>query len=212
MPVSIGTAGYLELRTYSREKKSTGLAKSLSIQSELTNNQTKLLFEDESSFRQDSTLHRTWSRKGYQPLVPVTGQRASVKLFGCVDAITSKFIYNIDEVFNVPTYLNFMEYMATEMFEKNKKVHYIQDNASYHKSPETWRWFKKNRKWIEVHNLPPYCPELNAAESLWKFIRQSGTHNKCFESKEHLQNTLLNILDGMYDNSKVISGYMAPFL
>lgn len=28
----------------------------------------KLVFEDEASFRQDSTLHRTWSRVGQQPL------------------------------------------------------------------------------------------------------------------------------------------------
>ena len=102
--------------------------------------------------------------------------------------------------------------MATEMFEKNKKVYYIQDNASYHKSSEVWKWFKGNKKWIEVYNLPPYCPELNAAEPLWKFIRQSGTHNKCFDSRENLQKTLLNILDDMYDNPEVISGYTAPFL
>jgi hypothetical protein len=33
----------------------------------------KLVFEDEASFRQDSTLYRTWSRVGVQPLVPVVG-------------------------------------------------------------------------------------------------------------------------------------------
>ncbi len=32
----------------------------------------KLVFEDEASFRQDSTLYRTWSRVGQRPLVPVT--------------------------------------------------------------------------------------------------------------------------------------------
>jgi transposase len=102
--------------------------------------------------------------------------------------------------------------MATEMFEKNSKVYYIQDNASYHKSEETWKWFKENRKWIEVHNLPPYCPELNAAEALWKYTRRSGTHNKYFETEEHLHETLVNILGTMYENPKTIEGYMAPFL
>ena len=175
-------------------------------------NQSKLIFEDEASFRQDSTLHRTWSRKGTQPLVPVTGQRKSVKVFGCVDVLSSKFIYSSDEVFNVPSYLNFLEYMGTEMFEKNKKVYFIQDNASYHKSSETWKWFKNNRKWIEVHNLPPYCPELNAAEPLWKFTRKEGTHNKYFESEEALRNTLDQVLGTMYENPETISGYMTPFL
>jgi len=98
------------------------------------------------------------------------------------------------------------------MFAKNKKVHYIQDNASYHKSPEIWKWFKANRKWIEVYNLPPYCPELNAAEALWKYTRRTGTHNKCFESEDHLHGTLVKVLGDIYENPKTISGYMTPFL
>ncbi|MCB9026579.1 MAG: transposase [Bdellovibrionaceae bacterium] len=88
-----------------------------------------MIFGDEANFRQDSTLHRTWSRKGCQPLVPVTGQRKSVKIFGCVDVTSSKFIYSADEVFNVPSYLNFLEYVGTEMFEKNKKVYLHKTNG-----------------------------------------------------------------------------------
>ena len=32
-----------------------------------------LIFTDEARFRQDSTLHATWSRLGHPPEVPVTG-------------------------------------------------------------------------------------------------------------------------------------------
>jgi transposase len=42
----------------------------------------------------------------------------------------------------------------------------IQDNASYHKDSEVWSWFKSNRHWPEVHQLPPYSPELNPTERL----------------------------------------------
>jgi len=44
-----------------------------------------LIFTDEASFRQDSTLHATWSRIGCPPEVPVTGQRKSVKIFGAIE-------------------------------------------------------------------------------------------------------------------------------
>ena len=157
-------------------------------------------------------MHRTWSRKGDQPLVPVTGQRKSVKVFGCVDIISAKFIYNMDEVFNVASYLNFLEYMGTEMFQKNKKVLYVQDNASYHKSSEAWKWFSENRKWIDVHNLPPYCPELNAAEPLWKYTRREGTHNVCFENEEQIHTTLHTVFDKVQKNPAEIAGYLRPFL
>ena len=45
-------------------------------------------------------------------------------------------------------------------------IFYIQDNASYHKDKDIWLWFKDHRKNIEVFNLPPYSPELNAIETL----------------------------------------------
>src|SRR4051794_30164858 len=40
-----------------------------------------LVFADQASIRQDSTLHRTWARRGQRPAVPVTGTRKSLKGF-----------------------------------------------------------------------------------------------------------------------------------
>ena len=40
---------------------------------------TALIFEDEASFRQDSTLHSTWAHQGCQSEVPVTRQRKNAK-------------------------------------------------------------------------------------------------------------------------------------
>lgn len=98
------------------------------------------------------------------------------------------------------------------MFQKNRKVYYIQDNASYHKSIEIWKWFKENRKWIEVYNLPPYCPELNAAEPLWKYTRQQGTHNKCFENEEEIHQTLHTVFEKVQRCPAEIEGFLRPFL
>lgn len=141
-----------------------------------------LVFEDEASFRQDSTLHRTWARRGQQPVVPVTGARKSVKIFGCVDVFSARFHFHRDDVFNAGTYLVFLEQLAKRYH--GQRVHYIQDNASYHKDKTVWSWFKDNRSWIEVYNLPPYSPEFNAQEPLWKHTRKSGTHNKYFETQD----------------------------
>jgi hypothetical protein len=44
-----------------------------------------LIFTDEASFRQDSTLHATWSRVGCPPEVPVTGERKNVKILGAIE-------------------------------------------------------------------------------------------------------------------------------
>ena len=69
----------------------------------------KLVFEDEASFRQDATLYRTWSRRGHTPLIPVTGERKSVKIFAAVEVYSGEFVYRPDEVFNGETYLDFLD-------------------------------------------------------------------------------------------------------
>jgi hypothetical protein len=71
-----------------------------------------LIFTDEASFRQDSTLHATWSRIGCPPEVPVTGQRKSVKIFGAIELWKARFHYRQDTVFNASTYFAFLEQLA----------------------------------------------------------------------------------------------------
>jgi hypothetical protein len=71
-----------------------------------------LIFTDEASFRQDSTLHTTWSRVGCPPEVPVTGQRKSVKILGAIELRKARFHYRQETVFNACTYLAFLEQLA----------------------------------------------------------------------------------------------------
>jgi transposase len=142
--------------------------------------------------------------------VPVASARKSIKVFGCVDIESAEFSYKIDEVFNAKTYLLFLEQIAKKY--NKQKIFYIQDNASYHKNSEVWNWFKDNRKWIEVYNLPPYSPEFNATERLWHHTRISGTHNRYFNSQAALLNTLETVFASIKNEPSSIKGYLRPFI
>lgn len=172
----------------------------------------KLVFEDEASFRQDSTLYRTWLRVGQQPLVPVTGARQSAKIFGCVEVYDATFVYGSDEVFNGRTYVDFLDgKMAPRFYQRGRNVIYIQDNASYHKEAAVQEWFAANRQWLEVQSLPPYSPEFNAAEPLWHHTRVQGTHNRCFKDRQEILDSLRRVFRDMQRHPESISGYLRPF-
>jgi len=174
------------------------------------NNKTAIVFADEATFRQDSTLHTTWARVGSQPKIPVTGQRKSVKIFGCIEIYSARFLYHRSTVFNAQTYLEFLEKIAKRYH--GRKIIYIQDNASYHKNGDVWYWFQDNRKWIEVFNLPPYSPEFNATEPLWKYTRKKGTHNRHFESEQAIVESLTKVFKGIQRSPDRIRGYLQPFI
>jgi len=131
-------------------------------------------------------------------------------VFGCVDIKSAQFNYRCDEVFNAKTYLVFLEQIARRYHGRH--IFYIQDNASYHKDKTVWQWFKDHRKGIEVFNLPPYSPEFNAIETLWHHTRMKGTHNRYFETKSEIVDTLTRVFRSIQKNPKQIQGYLAPFL
>lgn len=168
-----------------------------------------MIFTDEASFRQDSTLHATWSRVGCPPQVPVTGERKSVKILGAVELWHARFHYQQDTVFNASTYLAFLHRLAPHYRRRGAIL--IQDNASYHKDAEVWKWFKSNRHWLEVHQLPPYSPEFNPTERLWQYTRKNGTHNRYFTSPSQLVSTLTRVFADMQACPELIRPSLLPF-
>ena len=79
----------------------------------------------------------------------------------------ARFIYlHQEDYFQWETYLAFLEQVVVPAFYRRRhRIYLIQDNASYHKKQETYDWFKANRRYVEVFQLPPYWPELNATET-----------------------------------------------
>ncbi len=168
-----------------------------------------MIFEDEVSFRQDPTMYQTWAKLGCQPLIPTTGQRKCLKYFGSIEIYSGRFIYKCAEVFNAYTYLSYLEKLIRSYYPR--KIYYIQDNASYHKDSRVWDWFSYNRKNIEVYNLPPYSPELNAIERLWHYIRINTTHNRYFKTIDELKSSLMSTFRSMQRKPAHIYGYIRPF-
>lgn len=139
----------------------------------------------------------------------VTGQRKSVKIFGCVEIYSARFIYRRSSVFNSETYIDFLEQLVHRFYPG--PVLYIQDNASYHKNKDVWSWFRENRDWFEVYNLPPYSPEFNATERLWHHVRITGTHNRYFRTEQELVDTLTRVFRSMQRKPDQIRGCLRPF-
>ena len=64
---------------------------------------------------------------------------------------------------------------------QDKKIFLIWDGASWHKSKEIRVFLSETNKGktrIELFNFPPYTPEFNPQEHVWKALRQKITHNR----------------------------------
>ena len=60
------------------------------------------------------------------------------------------------------------------------------DNAKYHYAKILQPWLEYVSEVLELFFLPPYSPDLNPIEMLWKKTRRNVTHNRFFESLQAL--------------------------
>ncbi len=75
-------------------------------------------------------------------------------------------------------------------------VYLVLDNAPWHKKAirliedENNPEYADIRKKIRFLRLPPYSPDLNPIEQVWRITRREVTHNRYFKSLEKLENKL----------------------
>ena len=66
----------------------------------------------------------------------------------------------------------------------------VLDNARYHHAIMIQPWLNKNKDKIQLLFLPPYSPDLNNIERVWKMARRVSTHNRHFATIDELLNVV----------------------
>ncbi len=158
-------------------------------------------------------MHQTWAVRNSQPKIPTRGQRNTQKILGAVSLYDGKFCYrHQSEYFNAQTWLDYLEdVLMPSFYKRRRRVYLVLDNASYHKKQDVFDWYENNRKKLEVFFLPAYCPELNPVERIWQYVRKNATHNRYFDTKERLCETLFATLGDIQNNPEKIMGRLRPY-
>jgi transposase len=115
-----------------------------------------------------------------------------MSVFGAL-GMNGQLILDQSEIFNALTFQNFLEKIVIESKVgvnnngEKKKILLVLDNARYHHAKIIQPWLEEMKDVIELFFLPPYSPDLNAIEMLWKKTRRAVTHNRFFESIDNLK-------------------------
>ena len=147
----------------------------------------QLWCEDEVHFQRHSSLIRMWAPKGQQPRVLSASTRQKVGYFGALDLKTGCLLTQEAPTFNAETFGDFLSYLLQHT---QGKIHPILDNVSWHKAQDLSDFFIANRNRLVRVFLPPYSPELNPIERVWRITRRQVTHNRYFQSIEELETAL----------------------
>ena len=123
--------------------------------------------------------------------------RKNVGFFGAVRIRDGKFTYEREEnTFNAETFFSFMKHLRRISSHARRKVVVIADNARYHHARLHKKWRAEAEKHFAVEFLPPYSPDLNPVERVWKLTRRLATHNRYFPELQDLINAVEYTFDG----------------
>lgn len=121
------------------------------------------------------------------PVVRHAPTSASVGYFGAVRLRDGRFVYRREEDrFNGATFWSFLRYLRRVTAPCRGPVVGIIDNAGYHHAALHRAWREACGDRLALHFLPPYSPELNPVERVWKLTRRLRTHNRYFGSLEEV--------------------------
>jgi transposase len=123
------------------------------------------------------------------PILLHAPTRKSISLFGAASAETGELVTMMTNIFNAETFLNFLK-KVVKTRKKGKTILMILDNARYHHAIMIQPWLRQNKNKIKLMFLPPYSPNLNNVERVWKVTRRTCTHNKYFANLEDLAITV----------------------
>ena len=71
---------------------------------------------------------------------------------------------------------------------------------------------KENSEKIELHFLPPYSPNLNPIEKVWKKVKTESVHNKHFRTQEELQKNVFRRFNRIQGNPASVRNIIKPNL
>ncbi len=136
----------------------------------------QLLFVDASHFVMMAFLGYLWSITRVFVKSPSGRQRYNV--LGAFNAITHELITVTNTIYiNAQSVIELMRKLREKY--TSSPITLVLDNASYQRCNAIMDFSKEVD--IELLFLPPYSPNLNLIERLWKYIKKECLYNKYYE-------------------------------
>jgi len=174
------------------------------LEKELKTDET-IIFMDGVHPQHNTTTSRVWVKKGKEKQVKSNTGRNRININGIYNPSTQEVLVHESERINAETTISFLREIEVHYKEK-KKIYLVVDNARYYKNKKVKEYTSNSR--IEMIFLPPYSPNLNLIERLWKLLRREVINNHYYEKFKEFRDAVL----GFFENSEQMKDIIRQFV
>ena len=153
----------------------------------------ELYFMDATHPSQATKVTCGWIRKGQDKAIKTTGSRSRINLIGAINLnhIDNAYVKRFDKV-NSESIEAFFEQLRAQV-RHHRTLHLVLDGAAYHRANRVRD--KAKLLDIELHYLPPYSPNLNPIERLWKVMNEHARNNRYFASTKAFREAIAHFFE-----------------
>jgi transposase len=149
-----------------------------------------VVYADEVDIHLNPRIGPDWMLPGTQRLVLTPGKNKKRYLAGAFEPLHQQLVY-VEGIGKASwLFVNLLRALL-EAYESARTIHVILDNYIIHKSRLTRAWMAEFGAKIQLHFLPPYCPDENRIERLWQDLHANVTRN-------HRQPTMPRLMDRVH--------------
>lgn len=133
-----------------------------------------------------------WIRKNTVKTLPSFSGWKRKHIIGAINLKDLQVVTTDNPKVNGDYIIEFLKELKAQNQDKSK-IYLICDNAGYHRSKKVKEYLAD--KQIELVFLPPYSPNLNPIERLWKFMHSIVTNNRFYSDFKSFSSSLMNFFD-----------------
>ena len=150
----------------------------------------QIYFADSTHPEHNTKPSYGWILKGKKndKFIKTNTGRERLNLTGAISLTTKDGVFLEQKTINSSSIIKLIK--KIEAKQSTGKIYIILDNASYHHS-KVVRGYIKTKRRIKLIFLPPYSPNLNPIERLWRLMHQKLTWNRYFPSYKEFRNKTL---------------------
>lgn len=167
----------------------------------------EVYFQDEGRFGQHGTLSRVWASRGSTPRKVRQTDYGWVYIFGSVCPARADAHACLMPLANTDVMNLYLEDFSRHLGEDLHAL-LVMDCAGWHCSGEL-----RVPENITLLHLPPYSPELNPMELVWRELRQKRLGNRVFPTVEDLDDSVAEAwLDQVRDKEQLKNLCLFPWI
>lgn len=150
---------------------------------------------DESSIVWETELRRAWLKKGEKTILKVDRTKQRQNYFGALNLRSHKHHLIPLSWQNTETMIEALRALSKKY--RGKKLGIIWDNAKWHRSKALRALLGKGKEFSHIRFvwLPPYAPDQNPEEHVWKYGKEHIA-NRIYASFKELTDTFKSAVDG----------------